>query len=107
MLRRDGRRLREKTDMSTTVWIVLGILFLLLLGGSSSKGKKSSGSRGEPTRIDRMHYYDPDDHECSVCGARFEGKSMVCPKCGTRFKGTKEDDDEFIEEMVFWEDDDD
>lgn len=107
MLRRGGHRLKEKTDMSTAVWIVLGILFLLLLSGNSSKGKKPSGSRSEPTRIDRMHYYDPDDHECSECGARFEGKSMVCPKCGTRFKGTKEDDDEFIEEMVFWEDDDD
>ena len=93
--------------MSVTFWIVLGLLFLLLLGGSSSKGKKTSDSRNGATRIDCMHYYDPDDHECSVCGARFEGKSMVCPKCGAKFKSTRDEDDEFIEEMVIWDDDDD
>ena len=29
--------------------------------------------------------FDPEDHQCSLCGARLEKKSMVCPKCGTRF----------------------
>lgn len=98
--------MKVMTDMSTAVWIVLGLLFLLVLGGSSNKGKKSSGNRDQATRIDCMHYYDPDDHECSVCGARFQRKGMTCPRCGIRFKATKEDDDEFIEEMVVWEDDD-
>ena len=93
--------------MSVTFWIVFGVLFILLVGGSSSKGKKQSGSRDDATRIDRMHYYDPDDHECSVCGARFQGKSMVCPRCGAKFKATRDEDDEFIEEMVIWDDDDD
>ena len=91
--------------MSVSVWIALGLLFLLVLGGSSSKGKKTSGSSGGAKRIDREHYYDPDDHECSVCGARFEGDSMICPNCGARFEKTEEDDDEFIDEMLFWEED--
>ena len=92
--------------MSTAVWIVIGLVILIACAGSSGKGGKRSGSRGKPTRIDHPHYFDEDDHECSVCGARFRGKGMVCPKCGARFTGTKEDDGEFIEEMVIWDDDD-
>ena len=96
--------------MSAVFWVVIGVLFFLLLGGSKGKhsGKNTGDrSRNDPVRIDRMHYYDPDDHECSVCGARFVGKSMVCPKCGARFAGTKDEDDEFIEEMELWDDDED
>ncbi len=90
--------------MSPIVWILIGVVILAVcLHGKGNR--KDDGSRENPTRIDRMHYYDPDDHECSVCGARFEGKSMVCPKCGARFIGTKDEDDEFVEEMVLWEDD--
>ena len=92
--------------MSIAVWIVIGLVILAACAAGSGKGGKRSGSRGEPTRIDHPHYYDPDDSECSVCGARFRKKGMVCPKCGARFSGTKEDDDEFIEEMVIWDDDD-
>ena len=96
--------------MSAVFWIVIGVLFLLLLAGSKGKGsgKRAGNPAGdEPVRIDRTHYYDPDDHECSVCGARFEEDRMVCPECGARFAGTKEDEDEFIDEMIFWEDDED
>lgn len=93
--------------MSSVLWIAIGAVFLLVLCGG--KGKSSGkNSRNEPTRIDRPHYLDPDDHECSVCGARFKGKNVtLCPGCGARFTGTKEDDGEFIEEMELWEDDDD
>lgn len=93
--------------MSVIFWIAIGVIFLLVLGGSKGNSSGKS-SRSQPTRIDRPLYYDPDDHECSVCGARFTGKSvMICPRCGTRFTGTKEDDGEFIEEMELWEEDDD
>ena len=92
--------------MPTVVWIVIGLVILIACAGSSQKTGKRSGSRGKPVRIDRPHYYDEDDHECSVCGARFRGKGTVCPKCGVRFSGTKEDDGEFIEEMITLDDDD-
>ncbi len=49
-------------------------------------------------------YYDADEYECSVCGARFQKQSMVCPRCGVRFDGTEEDDTEFDEEMMEEED---
>lgn len=89
-----ARRMRRTAEgMSVFFWIILGVLFLLLLGGNRSK-KKPSDFRDEATRIDRMHYYDPDDHECSVCGARFQGESMVCSRYGAGFKTTKYEDDE-------------
>ncbi len=93
---------------SIGIVIIIAIVFLLLCS-SNGRGKngKQSGTLGRPTRIDHLHYFDADDHECSVCGARFRGKSMTCPKCGARFTGTKEDDGEFIEEMELWDDDDD
>lgn len=91
--------------MSPIVWIIIGIV--ILAACFSGKGNiKANGSRGKPTRIDHPHYIDVDDYECSVCGARFRKKGMVCPKCGTHFQGTKEDENEFIEEMVIWDDDD-
>ena len=57
--------------VSGALWIVIGVLFLLLLGGSRESGAKKKNSRNRAVRIDRTHYYD----------------------------------DEFIEEMVFWEED--
>ena len=90
--------------MSAVFWIVIGAVILAALAGS---GKKNTGSNGKPVRIDRMHYYEEDDHECSVCGARFRGKGMTCPRCGVKFTATEEDDGEFMEEMVIWDDDDD
>ncbi len=90
--------------MSTVFWIAIGAVILAVLAGS---GKKNTGSKGKPTRIDHPHYFEEDDHECSVCGARFQGKGMTCPKCGAKFTGTKEDDGEFIEEMELWDGDED
>lgn len=85
--------------MSWIWWIVGGIVILGLFSG----GKKNS--TGGPVRIDHLHYIDVDEYECAACGAKFRKNSMSCPKCGARFLGTKEDDDEFIEEMVLWDDD--
>ena len=84
--------------MSWIWWIVGGAVLLGLLSG----GNKNSG----PVRIDHLHYIDVDEYECSRCGAKFRKNSMTCPKCGARFRGTKDDDDEFIEEMVLFDDDD-
>ena len=100
--------------MPAAFWIAAGILVLLALCGrkGTNSGKNAGknpgkGSRDKPVRIDRPHYYDLDDYECSVCGARFRKKSMTCPRCGARFEGTKTDEEAFTEEFVLWDDDDD
>ena len=91
--------------MPAAVWIAIGLVLVLVCAGAG-KGKRPA-SRGKPVRIDHPHCFDEDDHECSVCGARFRGKGMVCPGCGAKFTGTREDDGEFVEEMVLWDDEDD
>ena len=91
--------------MSSIIWIlvILGVLAALLGGG-----KKKPASGEGPVRIDHPHYMDEDDHECSVCGARFTGKGiMACPRCGAKFAATREDDGEFMEEMELWDGDED
>ena len=96
--------------MGTWIWIVLGLVALAALA-SSGKSKMNAG--GGPAgagktdrRIDHLHYIDLDEYECPKCGARFRKNVMVCPKCGAGFSGTVEDEDEFIEEMVLWDEDD-
>lgn len=78
------------------------MLGLFSEGEKNTRRSKISGGR---IRIDHLHYIDVDEYECSVCGAKSRKNSMSCPKCGARFLGTKEDDDEFIEEMILWDDD--
>ena len=94
------------------MWIGILIIFVIILlwicsGLNTDKDKKKVDSKGKPTRIDHPHYCEEDDHECSVCGTRFRGKGMTCPKCGAKFSGTREDEGEFVEEMELWEDEDD
>ena len=89
--------------MNIWLWIGLGVLVVCLLGSKGkSSGRKSSV---KPTRFDHLHYIDLDEYECSQCGYKFRKKSMTCPRCGARFAATREDDDEFIEELVLWDDD--
>ncbi len=85
--------------MSTLLWIIIGAIVLAACcGGTRQNGQK------KVFRIDHPHYYDTDEYECSVCGARFRKSSMICPKCGARFEGTKKDETEFDEEMMEEED---
>lgn len=95
--------------MGAWFWVILGGLVLLAACSGKSGQKKSGGSGGEQEtrRIDHPHYIDLDESECPQCGARFREKTMVCPRCGARFSGTTENETEFIEEMVLWDDDDD
>lgn len=95
--------------MGTGVWIALGLLALVLFASSGNSKKNAGGSAGageKDKRIDHLHYIDLDEYECPKCGARFRKNVMVCPKCGAKFSGTVKDEDEFIEEMVLWDEDD-
>jgi len=91
--------------MSAVFWIVIGAVVLAACcGNKKGTNTGSSGRQKKKLHIDHPHYYDADEYECSVCGARFRKQSMVCPRCGARFDGTKEDDTEFDEEMMEEED---
>ena len=92
--------------MPVWVWIILGVVLLALLSGNKGKGGRGS-SAARPFRIDHPHYMDPDDCECSRCGARFPEEQMECPVCGARFGTATTDDGEFMEEMEIWDGDDD
>ena len=41
--------------------------------------------------IQRTHFFDPDEYECSECGAMFARKSLICPACGAPMHGAKKD----------------
>ena len=94
--------------MPTVLWLVVAGAVLAVFSGSRKREKTENPEprdRKQPIRIDHPHYYEADDHECSVCGARFRENDMTCPRCRTKFRGIKEDEDEFIEEVVLWEED--
>ena len=92
--------------MPAWLWIVIGAVVLGALCGGNGKNSRKASS-GRPFRIDRPHYLEDDDCQCSRCGARFREKTMVCPRCGARFGTSTTDDLEFIEEMEIWDGDDD
>ena len=89
--------------MPVWVWILISVLLLALLSGG--KRRKTTASTAQPFRVDHPHYMTEDESECSVCGARFKDKVMVCPRCGARFGTATMDDGEFIEEMELYDED--
>ena len=93
--------------MGAGFWIVIGLLAVLLLSSGNKKTGKSSSGRKNDKRIDHLHYMDLDEYQCPNCKARFRKNVMTCPKCGMQFTGTVTDDEEFIEEMEVWEEEDD
>lgn len=83
----------------TFFWIFGGIAVLALIGSLFGKGGGKPASRERPrTRIDIPHYYDADEHVCTICGHRFYSSSMSCPHCNVRFNSVKTDDRAFIAE---------
>ena len=95
---------------SFIIWPVVVLILLLIFAAGSGKKqpKQKNGTAGTGKavpRIDRPHYIDLDDHECPKCGARFRENVTVCHRCGAKLSGTTEDEDEFVEEMVLWDDD--
>ena len=87
----------------TLFWVFGGIaLFVLLCSVFGKGGSSSSASRErDRTRIDIPHYYDADEHICTVCGHRFDTDAMTCPHCGVRFNHTETDERALIEEEDF------
>ena len=90
--------------------IVLLVVLLYVWTGETGKGKngretKKTAGSPEAVRLYIPHYMKEDEYKCSVCKARFWKEYMVCPNCGTKFTGTREDDGEFMEEMVIWDGD--
>ena len=61
-----------------------------------------------PHRIKHSHLFDPDEYECSRCGAVFKKKYPACPNCGTSLGSEKEEQDWVDEaEELSWILDDD
>ena len=103
------------------LWILgaLALLFVLLAAsGKTGKTGKTGGARGgqagqkgqEPHWIFHNHPLDPDEYECSRCGAKFRKMSPACPACGARLTRVRESDDwidEYEEADWLLEDDDD
>jgi len=63
----------------------------------------------EPYWIRHTHLFDPDEYECSRCGAVFAQKYPACPNCRIRPGQEREEPDwvEEAEELDWLLDDDD
>ena len=62
-----------------------------------------------PHWIKHTHLFDPDEYECSRCGAVFQERYTACPNCGVSPGGEKEAQDwvDEAEELSWILDDDD
>ena len=40
----------------------------------------------EPHWIKHSHLFDPDEYECSACGAEYRRSFASCPNCGTTLR---------------------
>ena len=95
--------------MPIGISIIVAIILLWICSDlikDKEKEKKKVGLK-ESVRLFVPHYMKEDEYKCPVCKARFWKDYMVCPNCGIKFTGTREDDGEFMEEMVIWDDEDD
>ena len=100
------------------LWILGALALLFVLLAASGKTGKTGGACGgpagrkdpEPHWIFHNHPLDPDEYECSRCGAKFRKMSPACPACGARLTRVRESDDwidEYEEADWLLEDDDD
>jgi predicted amidophosphoribosyltransferase len=51
----------------------------------------------EPHWIKHSHLLDPDEYECSRCGAVFSQKYPSCPNCGTT-PGLEKEEQDWVDE---------
>ena len=92
--------------MPIAISIIFAIILLWICSDLSKENDKKKARPKESVRLFVPHFMEDDEYKCPVCKARFWKDYMVCPNCGTRFTGTREDDGEFMEEMVTWDDED-
>ena len=52
--------------------------------------------------IRKTHLFDPDDYECSHCGAKTDRPYSRCPVCGVEMLGQK-DGESWVDEAAFFE----
>ena len=50
--------------------------------------------------IKNTHLFDPDDYECSACGAKADRPYDRCPNCGREMRGAK-DGSSWVDEAAF------
>ena len=65
--------------------------------------------RALPHWIRHSHFFDPDEYECSACGAVFRKETRRCPGCGAQMAYTHDRQDwiDELEELdMILEDDD-
>ncbi len=91
----------------TFFWIIGGIIVVALIASLFGKGGRKTASRERlRARIDIPHYYDEEEHACSICGHRFYSNTMSCPHCGVRFNTRRTDERAFIveeDEEEWWD----
>ena len=86
----------------TLLWIAGGVFLLAAAVSPFAKKQERTVPQERPrTRIDIPHFYESDEHACTICGTWFHTNTMTCPHCGVRFNHTVTDDRAFIEEEDF------
>ena len=86
--------------MPAVVWIFIALAVICgCVGAGKDAGARKGGERDKAWRIDHPHYVTADECECSMCGFRFPGRTLTCPRCGVRFEAVRKDEREWEEEF--------
>lgn len=51
--------------------------------------------------IKNTHLFDPDDYECSACGAKADGLYDRCPGCGAEMTGRQRSGNDWTDDAAF------
>ena len=81
-----------------TLLYIAGGLLALSAAVSVFSGGKSRPKESPRAKIHHPRYYERDEYECGICGARFRRNADACPRCGARFNRTETDWEEFDDE---------
>ena len=92
-----------------TLLYIAGGLLALSAAVSVFSGGKSQPKESPRAKIHHPRYYEGDEYECGICGARFRRNADACPRCGARFNRTETDwkefdDEEELDDILFGDD---